>query len=92
MKKLLLCLIIFFPCVAIADQIYYGYNAMGEYVPISVNGQNINYGYNAVGEYVPVSTSNPYNSRETTEIEYGYNAVGDFVPIRTYNPYGDDEY
>lgn len=36
-------------------QIHYGYNASGEYVPVSIGEQRIHYGYNAWGEFVPMS-------------------------------------
>lgn len=90
MKKLLLLLcIVLCPCMAFADQIHYGYNAKGEYVPVSVNGRTINYGYNAQGDYVPVSTTNQRNYQDTEYINYGYNAQGQYVPVSTSNPYRD---
>lgn len=52
----------------------YGYNAIGDFVPTSVDNQRIQYGYNAVGDYVPMSVGG-------RQINYGYNAVGDYVPI-----------
>lgn len=91
MKKTLLLLLCFVlcPCISFAEQIIYGYNAVGEYVPIQVGGRNVNYGYNAVGDYVPTSISNPRDYTDRTEINYGYNAQGDYVPISTYD-YDDD--
>lgn len=35
-------------------QIQYGYNAQGDYVPMSVGGQRIHYGYNPYGDFVPM--------------------------------------
>ena len=35
-------------------EIRYGYNARGEYVPMSVGGQRVHYGYNAYGDFVPM--------------------------------------
>ena len=58
---------------AFAGDIKYGYNAKGDYVPTSINGEQIHYGYNAKGDYVPKSVGN-------TRINYGYNAKGDYVP------------
>ena len=93
MKKtllLLLCLVLC-PSFAFAEQIIYGYNAYGEYVPIQVGDRHVNYSHNAQGDYVPTSISNPRDYRDTTNIEYGYNSQGDYVPTRTYNPYDLDE-
>lgn len=52
----------------------YGYNAVGDYAPTTVGGQQIQYGYNAVGDYVPMSVGG-------RQINYGYNAEGDYVPM-----------
>lgn len=38
---------------AAPQQIQYGYNAQGNFVPVSVGGQRIHYGYNPYGEFVP---------------------------------------
>ena len=90
MRKLLLLLcLVLCPCISFAEQIIYGYNAVGDYVPIQIGGRNVNYGYNAVGDYVPTSISNPRDYTDRTEINYGYNAQGDYVPISTYD-YDDD--
>ena len=55
MKRFLVLLLFgFFSTAAVfAADIRYGYNAHGEYVPTSVNGQSVKYGYNAHGNYVP---------------------------------------
>lgn len=52
----------------------YGYNAIGNYAPSAVGGQQIQYGYNAVGDFVPMSVGG-------RQINYGYNAEGDYVPM-----------
>ena len=57
----------------LAGSIQYGYNANGDYVPISINGQRVQYGYNAHGDYVPTSIGGQ-------RVQYGYNANGDYVP------------
>ena len=41
-----------------AGNIQYGYNARGEWVPVSVDGERIEYGYNARGDYVPTAVGN----------------------------------
>ena len=74
MKKLLLFLLsILIISPAFADNIQYGYNAQGDYVPTSINGKRVQYGYNAQGDYVPTSVGG-------NRIQYGYNAQGDYVP------------
>ena len=76
--------VILITCISVAVPVYagsinYGYNAHGDYVPTSVNGQRVQYGYNAHGDYVPTSIGGQ-------QIQYGYNAHGDYVPQRI-NPY-----
>lgn len=78
------------PSIVLAEQIQYGNNSLGQYVPISVGNRNINYGYNANGDYVPTSITNPRDYMDITNIEYGYNANGEYVPTRTYNPYQNE--
>ena len=56
-----------------AEDIKYGYNAHGDYVPTSINGKSIKYGYNAHGDYVPTSINGQ-------KVQYGYNAHGEYVP------------
>ena len=56
-----------------AGSIQYGYNAKGDYVPISISGQRVQYGYNAQGDYVPTSIGGQ-------RVQYGYNAQGNYVP------------
>ncbi|MCM1003579.1 MAG: hypothetical protein NC408_04485 [Candidatus Gastranaerophilales bacterium] len=68
-----------------ADNINYGYNSQGQYVPISVGNQRINYGYNAQGNYVPTSVGN-------TQINYGYNSRGQYVPTSTTPVYNGSMY
>ena len=59
MKKfLLIALSILFISPVFADNIQYGYNAQGDYVPTSVGGNRIQYGYNAQGDYVPTGYGN----------------------------------
>ena len=43
---------------ATPQQIHYGYNAKGNYVPTSIGGQKIHYGYNPYGEFVPTFIGN----------------------------------
>ncbi|MCD7779813.1 MAG: hypothetical protein LUH05_03995 [Candidatus Gastranaerophilales bacterium] len=73
-KKIItiLCLVMF-AAPAFADNIQYGYNAVGEYVPVKIGNDRVKYGYNAVGDYVPTSIGN-------NKIKYGYNAQGNYVP------------
>ena len=58
---------------SLARDISYGYNAHGDYVPVSIGGERVDYGYNAHGDYVPTSIGGK-------DIDYGYNARGDYVP------------
>lgn len=58
----------------LSPDVDYGYNAVGDYVPMSVGGMDIDYGYNAVGDYAPTAVGRQ-------QIQYGYNAVGDYVPM-----------
>lgn len=85
MKKIvcLVCLLFVTPCFA--DNIQYGYNSMGEYVPISIGNQRINYNYNSAGQYVPTSVGN-------TQINYGYNSQGNYVPVSTTPAYNSNMY
>ena len=54
--KMLFLLCFFFVGLSVlAGSIQYGYNANGDYVPTSINGQRVQYGYNANGNYVPTS-------------------------------------
>jgi len=56
MKKiiLLICILLLSNSVFAAN-VHYGYNAQGDYVPLSVNGQHIQYSYNAAGDFVPMN-------------------------------------
>ena len=70
----------YFLCVfsAFGDDIHYGYNAQGEYVPMQIDGQRVHYGYNAHGDYVPMQIGDD-------SVQYGYNAQGDYVPTAVGN-------
>ena len=39
---------------ALADNIVFGYNPKGDYVPVKIGNDRIDYGYNPKGDYVPV--------------------------------------
>ncbi len=85
MKKINILFVIFsffIPAVNATD-IQYGYNAQGDYVPMSVGNNTINYGYNAQGDYVPMSIGNKH-------INYGYNSQGDYVPV-SYDDFDDND-
>lgn len=55
-------------------QIFYGYNAEGDYVPTAIGEQKIEYGYDAYGDFVPKAIGGQ-------KIKYGYNAYGEYVPV-----------
>ena len=93
MKKLLILVFLLIQLPVLAD-IEYGYNAYGDYVPMSVDGEDVRYGYNAYGDYVPMGIGDDditykHNSFGKyvplsvgdDDIDYGFNAVGDFVPL-----------
>lgn len=55
-----------------AQNVEYGYNMQGQYVPIAIGEEEIEYGYNMQGQYVPVAVGG-------RNIEYGYNMQGQYV-------------
>ena len=57
----------------IARDIKYGYNTMGEYVPVEIGNRKIRYGYNNKGDYAPTAIGD-------ADIRYGYNNNGDYAP------------
>ena len=76
MRKLIVLIGIFFlySFAAAADNIEYGYNSRGEYVPTKIDGKQVEYGYNSRGEYVPTKVGHK-------NIGYGYNSRGQYVPV-----------
>lgn len=81
MKKIFLslCLTALLASQAYAqNNIKYGYNPKGEYVPIEIDGKKIEYGYNPRGDYVATKVGNE-------NIEYGYNPNGEYVPTQVGN-------
>lgn len=75
MKNLLslFFIICFSVSIAIAENIQYGYNANGEYVPVSVGNKKVEYSYNARGEYKPSSIGG-------RRIRYNYGSNGMYLP------------
>lgn len=86
MRLIILCFLILSSNFCAASDLYddllppknktinYGYNPIGEYVPLEIGNDEINYGYNAQGDFVPMSVGGQ-------KIRYGYNAYGEFVPM-----------
>ena len=74
MKKILYTavILIFATGFAQAQDIEYGYNMQGQYVPVAIGGEKIEYGYNMQGQYVPVAIGE-------RRIQYGYNMQGQYV-------------
>ena len=57
---------------AYSQDVEYGYNMQGQYVPVAIGGERIEYGYNMQGQYVPVAIGD-------RKIQYGYNMQGQYV-------------
>ena len=74
MKRILYTtfILIFATSFVQAQDIEYGYNMQGQYVPIAIGGEKIEYGYNMQGQYVPVAIGD-------RKIQYGYNIQGQYV-------------